>query len=208
MNRVRFDPDIAECIENGDAEGLKRLLQAAPEKLHWQTPFAGGTWLHYAAGLEHVSVLNALTDLGLDVNTPSMRDDARKAICDAAHAARSENALFLLDAGSDLDTDASVRNPLFAAIVGQAAEIVRLVIERGIDASVRYNSETMIDMDATAFALWRGETDIARIVALHQAGGSEGKAQALLDEARDVVSRNTPLETVRIVPTMEDIERE
>lgn len=92
-----------------------------------------------------------------------------------------------------MDTSASVRNPLFAAIVGQSQEVVRLLLDRGIDASVRYNSNTMIDMDATAFALWRGETELARIIALHLAGGNEVKAQALLNEAREVVSRNAPL---------------
>ena len=96
----------------------------------------------------------------------------------------------------------------FAAIVGQSPEVVRLLLERGIDASVRYNSETMTDMDAAAFALWRGENDLTRIIALHLAGGNEVKAQALLKAAREVVSRNAPLENVRIVPALEDLDRE
>jgi hypothetical protein len=86
--------------------------------------------------------------------------------------------------------------------------VVRLLLERGIDATVRYSSETMTDMDATAFALWRGETELARIIALHLAGGNEVKAQALLSAAQEVVSCNAPLQNVRLVPSMEDLERE
>ena len=71
---------------------------------------------------------------------------------------------------------------------------------------MRYNSDTMIDLNATAFALWRGENEIACIVALHLANGDEARANSLLSEAADVVERNAPLEWVRIVPAVEDLQ--
>jgi hypothetical protein len=127
----------------------------------------------------------------------------------AANLNRFANARFLLDAGSVMDTSASVRNALFAAIVGKSPEIARLLLERGIDATVRYTSETMENMDATAFALMRGETEIARLVALHNAGGDETRAQSLLAEAKAIADKQGPLRAVRIVPTDEDLaERE
>ena len=102
-----------------------------------------------------------------------------------------------------MDTSVSVRNPLFAAIVGQSPEIVQLLLDRGIDAAVRYNSDTMKDMDATAFALWRGKKVLAHIIAFHLAKRNEVEAQALLKHASEVVARNEPLAVVRISPSVE-----
>jgi hypothetical protein len=63
-------------------------------------------------------------------------------------------------------------------------------------------------MDAKAFSVWCGETELARIIALHLVDGNDIQAQARLNTARDVVARNAPLETVRIVQALEDLDRE
>ena len=56
-------------------------------------------------------------------------------------------------------------NPLFARIVGRSPEVAYLLLERGIDTRVRYNTETMKNMDAVAFAMMWG-----RVAALLQSG--------------------------------------
>jgi ankyrin repeat protein len=67
----------------------------------------------------------------------------------------------LLAAGAELDVSEPERNPLFSAIHGGHLEIVKFLIERGIDYRVRYTGESMKDMDALAFARERGQTEIA-----------------------------------------------
>ena len=44
-------------------------------------------------------------------------------------------------------------------------EIVKLLIERGIDYCISYTSESMNDMDAEAFARKQGQTEIANYIA-------------------------------------------
>jgi hypothetical protein len=196
-----------DAISAGDRTEVRRLTESDPALLGKKPPFAGGTWLHLAARWGNQGIVQMLVERGLSVDEPAtLHGDL--ALVSAAHGGKLEAARYLLDQGSPMDTSASVRNPLFAAIVGQSPEVVRLLLERGIDATVRYSSETMTDMDATAFALWRGETELARIIALHLAGGNEVKAQALLSAAQEVVSCNAPLQNVRLVPSMEDLERE
>lgn len=196
-----------DAISKCDTNEVAAVIQTDRGILDVRPPFAGGTWLHLAAAVGSLEVISLLVGAGLSVNDPSTQDGDLP--LDAAAAkGKLEITRYLLDEGSRMDTSASVRNPLFAAIVGQSAEVVRLLLERGIDASVRYNSKTMTDMDATAFALWRGETELARIIALHLADSNEVKAQALLNEAREVASRNAPLEMARIVPSVEDPDRE
>ena len=60
-----------------------------------------------------------------------------------------------------MDVDLSERNPLFSAIQEGSLPIVRLLIEGGIDYQLKYNNGTFADMDAEAFAIERGELEIA-----------------------------------------------
>lgn len=59
----------------------------------------------------------------------------------------------------------SERNPLFSAIHGGHIDIVRFLVEAGIDHRVRYTGSSMQDMDACAFARERGQVDIAVFLA-------------------------------------------
>lgn len=198
---------MTEAMRGGALDAVRTLLVEHPELRAFRPPSAGGGWLHVAARYPYPEIVALLLEEGFDVNEPGSLD-GDCAIVRAADNGNYEVVRLLLDRGGRLDTSASVRNPLFAAIVGRSPEIVRLLMERGIDASVRYNSETMTDMDATAFALWRGEIELAQIIAQHLAAGDETKAEALLSEGRAVVSRNKPLETIRIVPNLDDLEPE
>ncbi len=76
----------------------------------------------------------------------------------------------LLDVGAELDVSKPERNPLFGAIYGGHLEIVKLLVERGIDYRVSYTGQSMKNMDALAFALERGQREIARYLAVETAG--------------------------------------
>lgn len=187
-SRVPITP-MSDAIRSNDQNTIRAEFERNPNHRTGRTPFAGGTWLHFAASSGTPDVVQLLIDLGMDVNQPGFQE-GELAICRAIDSDRSDNAKVLLDSGSRLDTSKSVRNPLFAAIVGGSEQGVRMLLSAGIDASVRYNSSTMRNTDAMSFAIFRGRhygariTRLAEIISDHLAEGDEALAQNLLDDAR------------------------
>ena len=96
---------------------------------------------------------------------------------------------FLINNGSELDVSLSVRNPLFSAIVGCSPSCVQLLLDAGIDSGVIYNSESMKDMDAVAFALMRGESECAQLVAAHNLDGNTEKINEYLKRADEIATK-------------------
>lgn len=183
-----FMPSIALAIDAGDAEKVRALFREHPEQLHAFTPFAGGTWLHYAARDSTLEMVKLLLEIGFDVNIPAREGEL--ALSRAAVGGHFDIAEHLLDQGSAMDVGSSSRNPLFSAIVGRSPEIARLLLERGIDSTVRYEGDWK-KMDAVAFAMMRGEREIARIIALWNAAGDETAAERALAEGLKVARKNT-----------------
>jgi uncharacterized protein len=181
---------IWDAIKNGDCELIKSLMLAHPEQKDVYVPFGGATWLGFAAALGTLDAIKTLIELELDVNKGDKRDN-RFPICDAAYKGRYDVVTYLLSQGAVLDTSLSIRNPLFAAIVGRSPETVKLLLEAGIDSKVRYNSKTMKNMDALAFARMQGEMECARMIALWNANGNEALAKEALVEAERIAYANT-----------------
>jgi ankyrin repeat protein len=126
------------------------------------TPF--GTWLHAAADFGNLTLAQRLVDLGADVNQRSGTFGGA-AINLAAAKGHAAVVCYLMSKGAELDVGEPERNPLFSAIYGGHLEIVRLLIEAGIDWRVKYTGENMKGMDALAFARERGQSDIAAYLA-------------------------------------------
>lgn len=126
------------------------------------TPF--GTWLHIAAKGSTPEVVQGLISMGADVNARGGTFGGTP-INLAAGYGKLEVVRTLLAAGATLDTSEPEQNPLFSAIQGGHFEIVKLLVERGIDHRVRYSGPSMMDMDAQAYALERGRTEIADFLA-------------------------------------------
>jgi ankyrin repeat protein len=61
-----------------------------------------------------------------------------------------------------MDTSEPERNPLFGAVYGGHLHVVQLLVANGIDFRVKYTGRSMNDMDAKAFAVERGQTEIAK----------------------------------------------
>lgn len=72
-----------------------------------------------------------------------------------------EIAEHLINHNIEIDTSEPDRNPLFAAIYGGHFEIVKLLVENNIDISIKYSGDNMKEMDAYAFAIERGQIEIA-----------------------------------------------
>lgn len=181
---------IVNAIKSDDCEAIKSLFTQDPEQKEFYGPFGSTTWLCYAAAHGSLDAIKTLTDLGLDVNKGDKHDN-QTPICYAADNNRSDVVAYLLSQGAVLDTSLSIRNPLFAAIVGRSPETVKLLLEVGVDSKVRYNSKTMKNMDALAFARMQGEMECARMIALWNANGDEALAKEALVEAERIAYANT-----------------
>ncbi|HKY22528.1 MAG TPA: ankyrin repeat domain-containing protein [Vicinamibacterales bacterium] len=180
---------IARAIKDRDIDGLRRLLSDHPEQVASFTPIGAQTWVGYAAQVGNLPAVELLAHVGADLSRGDERENSAP-ICSAAFGNHQDVVTYLLKAGVPLDTSMSVRNPLFAAIVGRSSKIVRILLEAGIDSTVRYNSSTMTDMDAVAFALMRGERECAQIIALWNAKGAERAAETALRAADQIAEVN------------------
>ncbi|MCA9175088.1 MAG: ankyrin repeat domain-containing protein [Planctomycetales bacterium] len=156
---------IHRAVKQGHLDEVMRLMGDDKSLLHMWTLF--GTWLHDAASYGKRDIVQWLVSQGLDVNAYNDSTEIRP-IDRAAANGQVDVVNALIEAGAVLDTRDSVRNPLFAAIVGGLSdshtEVARVLIDSGIDTTVKYNGENMKDIDALAFAKEWGRSDIVKLL--------------------------------------------
>ena len=68
---------------------------------------------------------------------------------------------YLIESGAELDVSLAKRNPLFGAIYGGHQEVVKYLVQKGIDVSIRYTGENIKNMNAYEYAREFGQTEIA-----------------------------------------------
>ncbi|WP_336866140.1 ankyrin repeat domain-containing protein [Peribacillus frigoritolerans] len=158
MDKTQIAKGIRDAIKSGKLDTVIDLLEKEPEMLTWMTPF--GTWLHIAAAYGHLEIIEYLINAGIDTNAQGGTSSAN-ALERAATKGHLDIAEYLINQNFEMDTSEPDRNPLFAAIYGGHFEIVKLLVENNIDISIKYSGENMKDMDAYAFAIERGNTEIA-----------------------------------------------
>jgi hypothetical protein len=66
---------IAQAVRLGALETLTELINCNPDQLHFKTPFAGQTWLGFAARVANVETVKHLVFLGFDVNEGDPQED-------------------------------------------------------------------------------------------------------------------------------------
>lgn len=155
---AKFFQEVRQAIRDGDTEAVVALVGSDALKLHMDTPF--GSWLHQASSFGQLRTVEALLELGIDPNLDSgiLGGNALNA---AASNGRTAVVQHLLSSGTSMDVSDPKRNPLFGAIYRDSLDIVKLLVESGIDIHVKYTGESMKNMDALAFAEEWGRTEIA-----------------------------------------------
>lgn len=173
--------EVWEAIDSGDPALARRIFMKFPQELANANP-STGCHLHRACRNGSLPVVQAMLDFGADINLKDSRDGIAP-LADACGSGRSEVVGYLLSHGCDLDVSTSLRNPLFACIASalyrnhifatQAGyrdvdeaieglvEVAHLLIEHGIDLTACYVQQSMVDMDAAAFAYMLGRREIA-----------------------------------------------
>lgn len=158
MDKAQFAKDIRSAIKSGQLDILRGLLEKEPEMLIWLTPF--GTWLHVAAAYGNSEIVEYLINIGIDINTKG-GTFSTNALERATTKGHLDIAEYLISRNVEIDISEPDRNPLFAAIYGGHFEIVKLLVKNNIDIFIKYSGDTMRDMDAYAFAIERGQLEIA-----------------------------------------------
>ncbi|WP_082542159.1 MULTISPECIES: ankyrin repeat domain-containing protein [unclassified Rhizobacter] len=153
-----FNRALFSACQTDACREVERLLHEQPSALRMRTPF--GTWLHVAAGSGSLQVVEYLLSNGANPDEKGGTFGG-SAINEAAGKGHRQVVRKLLEAGASLDTSEPERNPLFSAIYGGHIELVKLLVESGIDYRVFYTGEYMKEMDAIAFAQERGQTEIS-----------------------------------------------
>jgi hypothetical protein len=189
---------VWDATRKDDAGAILDLLSKHPDRLNNPTPVMG-CHLHRACGDGAMHVVRALIDLGADINLPDSRDGATP-IVSACRQGQVEAARYLLSLGCELDVSESVRNPLFGCVVGYGGQkdeprerfavIATLLIEHGLDLTACYNQQSMVDMDASAFAYMWGRRDISDAVIAALYGNDEHLAASARAEAIEVAIGN------------------
>lgn len=161
MDSKQILRSVLDSIEDGNCEKTRLLLETNSELLNSLTPF--GTWLHVAASQGKLEIVKLLFNLGIDINKHAGVYDGG-AINEAATEGHFDVVKYLISCNAELDISEPTGNPLFGAILSGNKDIVKLLLDSGIDASVRYTGKYMKNMDAYDFAIERGQKEIAEML--------------------------------------------
>lgn len=181
-----------------------------PDELANPEPLTG-CHLHRACQNGSVPIVQAMLDFGADINIKDSRDGVAP-IAEACASGRIEVVKLLLSRGCELDVSSSLRNPMFSCIasslyrnpvfarhagyrdtddaIAHLVETARLLIEGGIDLTACYIQQSMVDMDAAAFAYMFGRREIAEAIISTLYGHDERAAASAWAEAIEVAIGN------------------
>jgi ankyrin repeat protein len=189
-------PELGAAIRADQVETVKQLLLLNPDCLHLETPF--GSWLDMAAREGKLEIAKLLLHEGLDPNRVNHHGET--ALCRAAYGGHTAIVQLLFDCGGDIGEAATeVANPMFGAVLSRSVDVARVLLEKGLDASIDYGNGKTV----ASFAVLNGAEEIADIIAEHLAAGDAAKKATILQEARRSAQRQPKPQQVRILPVAE-----
>lgn len=149
------------AISKGDSTIVLRLVEDNPDLLQVENPF--GSWLHVAAEAGKIKIVELLISLGVDINY-SGGISGGNSLNIASIEGNLDIVKYLISKGAEFDIREPERNPLFGAIQYGHIDVVRVLINAGINTTVTYTGQYMKDMDALAFAREWGKEDIVNVL--------------------------------------------
>ncbi len=117
--------------------------------LDFVTPY--GTWLHAAARAGELDMIKFLVESGMDIN---LNEGVPKSAPIAHAASEGEIGIveYLFDNGAILDVS-DPRQILILVIYGGHLNIVKYLVQNGIDSTVKYTGDTMKELELTNLLL-------------------------------------------------------
>ena len=150
--------EMRKAIKRDDLNTIRELIKNNEGILNVVTVF--GTFLHDAANSGFIDVVQLLEESGIDINcNGGVRDGS--ALTVAAFNGHMEVINYLYNHGAILDVSTFARNPLFAAIYNDHFDVVKFLVEKGIDIKASYPIGDIDHCDAYEYARQYGRTEIA-----------------------------------------------
>ena len=133
--------ELYSSIANSNLKRVKKIIDKNPEILHVETP--NGSWLHVASSRNNIEIVEYLVNSGIDINKKGGVSNEMP-INLAASEGNIELVKYYIKKGAIFDESESYSNPLFSAIHNGHLEIVKLLIENGINVNIKYRDLTAI----------------------------------------------------------------
>lgn len=150
--------EMRRAIINNDIKIVKDLIDKYQGLLDEVTPC--GTFLQDAVNYGQKRVAEYLIECGIDINKHAGAGNVT-AITDAAFEGNLDIVELLYNHGAILDVSTFARNPLFAAIYNNHFDVVKFLVEKGIDIKASYPIGDIDNCDAYEYARQYGRTEIA-----------------------------------------------
>ncbi len=155
------------AIQENRVDDFKRMASENSDTLEVVTFF--GTFLHDAAIFGSYEIAKYLVDNGIDVNKKAGYRNST-ALTSAAYRGYLDIVKLLYENGCKLYVDTFDENPLFAAICERHLDVVKYLVEKGIDLSPKYTIGGK-QMDACEYASYYAKNEI--FIYLSEKIGSE-----------------------------------
>ncbi|WXR61472.1 suppressor of fused domain protein [Peptostreptococcaceae bacterium AGR-M142] len=159
MNLDKFENLMRKSIIENDIDSVRKLIEEHQEYLFAETQL--GSWLHIAAEKGKLELVKYFVEKKLDVNLICGISRCNPLTC-AAREGHLDIVKYLYSCGSKLDTSTPSTNPIIAAINGINLEVIKFLIEKGIDIKVSYKWTDAINLDAYTYAVANGNPEIAK----------------------------------------------
>ena len=150
-----------KALKDNQIDTVKTYLAERPELVNAELIL--GPTLHIAVKYGYRDMVEMLLAHGAN---PNQRGGilGGNALNMAASRGQAEMMTLLLSHGANMETDEPQFNPLFSAIIEGATGAAKVVIDAGIDTSVRYTGEIMNQTDALSFAREWGRSEIVDLL--------------------------------------------
>ena len=145
---------VSGAFLDGNLEEFTRLLRAHPECLRLDNGM--DYWMKSAAQNGQLPFIQALVDLGMDVNNPNYPDDPEGPIVQAADFGHYEVVRWLLDHGAKINFVVNGKPrciPLVSAATQGHLDVAKLLVEHGAEIHATWNSINAISQ-AEDFGKW------------------------------------------------------
>lgn len=150
--------EMRQAIKKNDLDTIKYLVNNNDGLLDVVTAF--GTFLHDASMFGMYDIAKYFIDCGIDINRKGGVQDS-SALTIAAFKGYRNIVELLYENGTYLDVSSFERNPLFAAIYNGHIDVVRFLVENGIELKTYYALGDLEKVDAYEYARQYGQTEIA-----------------------------------------------
>lgn len=150
--------EMRQAIKKNELETIKYLVDNNDGVLDIVTTF--GTFLHDASTYGMYDVAKYFVESGIDVNRKGGTRDS-SALTIAAFKGDKNIVELLYENGAHLDVSTFERNPVFAAIYNGHLDVVKFLVEKGIDLKAHYAIGDLEKVDAYEYANQYGQTEIA-----------------------------------------------